>query len=114
LKSFSGEIHAYPVEIPILLNVAKSLEKTLALELQETLLTEKERRQILKDTLARKKQIVEEREKVLTNALEMRKKLESSQDELEKAKIKQLEEKLASIRRKYGEMKIHLVSLKLT
>jgi len=57
---------------------------------------------------------VEEREKVLTNALEMRKKLESSQDELEKAKIKQLEEKLASIRRKYGEMKIHLVSLKLT
>ena len=63
---------------------------------------------------SRKKQIVEEREKVLTNALEMRKKLESSQDELEKAKIKQLEEKLASIRRKYGEMKIHLVSLKLT
>ncbi len=46
-------IKAYPVEIPILLNVAKSLEKTLALELQETLLTEKERRQILKDTLAR-------------------------------------------------------------
>jgi molybdopterin converting factor small subunit len=50
-----------------------------------------------------------ERKKVLANLRETQKTLESKKEELEQAKIKELEEKLANARRKYGDMKVHLV-----
>ena len=57
----------------------------------------------------RKTQILAERKKVLANLRETQKTLESKKEELEQAKIKELEEKLANARRKYGDMKVHLV-----
>ena len=50
-----------------------------------------------------------ERKKVLANLRETQKTLESKKEEIEQAKIKELEEKLANARRKYGDMKVHLV-----
>lgn len=52
-----------------------------------------------------------ENKKILEVLLKEKKSLENKHEELENEKTKALEEKLAKGRRKYDEMKIHLVSV---
>ena len=52
---------------------------------------------------------INENKKLLQVLLKEKKNLENNQKELENQKITELEEKLAKVKRLYGEMKIHLV-----
>ena len=58
---------------------------------------------------ARKLFHIKESTKLLEILNQEKKILESKQEELENLKSKELEEKLANVRRLYGEMKNHLV-----
>ena len=58
----------------------------------------------------RKSTCLHENKRILEVLLKEKKSLENKHEELETEKTKILEEKLAKGRRKYEEMKIHLVS----
>ncbi len=59
----------------------------------------------------RKTVCLNENKKLLEVLLKEKKNLENKQEELENQKISELEEKLAKVKRLYGEMKIHLVNI---
>lgn len=60
-------------------------------------------------TSIRKTSCLNENKKLLEVLLKEKKNLENKQEELENQKITELEEKLAKVKRLYGEMKMHLV-----
>ena len=60
----------------------------------------------------RKNICLKENKKLLDVLLKEKKNLENRQEELESQKIVDLEEKLVKVKRLYGEMKLHLVTVK--